>query len=387
MNEVHRFNLFFHSFFQVEPSKTSIMLGVSDSITDDKVKDENLDPEDAINIRLDEGLRTHNDEKSVECPWPGCDARFRQKGNMKVHYRDHNGEKPYSCIKCDKHYKQKGALQQHNLVHHTSQEDRKKLKTVVCEDCGAAFETVTLLKEHKSHVHTSESEKPFACSICPFRYTTSTQLKNHENKHLGITEEKKYVCSKCSYKAKSKTDLTKHERIHTGEKPFKCETCGKTFTDTSQLRSHMRVHTGGRVSATMRYECPVCHKKGYDRSNMKKHIKIHGRDTELIDLEDHKNKNRITPVSDPERRTIEAARDKRIIKKNSLKCGRNTSKPNEPNITVNESIYQGELQMTTEESHYGESNYGGNLHGDSKVKGDFFKEENRSFLVKVNSKN
>ena len=143
MNLVHGFNLLFHYFFQAKTSKTAIMLGVSDSIMDDKVKDENLYPEDATYIRVDGDFDGHSEKYDEEGSSPNSSAsangrvsatmrykcsvchkqgydRSKMKRHIKIHGRDTELidlggtiTRPLACNVCKKNFTDKSAFHQH----------------------------------------------------------------------------------------------------------------------------------------------------------------------------------------------------------------------------------------------------------------------------------
>jgi uncharacterized Zn-finger protein len=48
--------------------------------------------------RSNHQLTVHEGKKiEFPCDWPGCDAIFSRKDNMKIHLLNHKGEKNYAC--------------------------------------------------------------------------------------------------------------------------------------------------------------------------------------------------------------------------------------------------------------------------------------------------
>ena len=47
-----------------------------------------------------------------------CEKKFRLLSiKLKIHERIHNGEKPFSCFKCDKAFRESGNLKKHGRIH------------------------------------------------------------------------------------------------------------------------------------------------------------------------------------------------------------------------------------------------------------------------------
>ena len=51
------------------------------------------------------------------CPYSGCGKIFSDRGNLKVHVRIHNGEKPISCSQCGQRFTSFGNKRDHERRH------------------------------------------------------------------------------------------------------------------------------------------------------------------------------------------------------------------------------------------------------------------------------
>ena len=106
------------------------------------------------------GLKKHEAKKSPKrFSCSDCDQTFDRRLTLKIHTRNHTGEKLYNCGLC--HYK--CSTKQH-------------------------------LKQHERNKHTDE--KPYSCSLSDYKFKTKGQLKTHrQNRHTG--EKGVFNCSKC----------------------------------------------------------------------------------------------------------------------------------------------------------------------------------------------
>ena len=61
-----------------------------------------------INRHIHSGIRYNCDK---------CDKTFSQKGNLKIHYLVHTGEKPFKCDICEQSFTSNENLQSHRRTH------------------------------------------------------------------------------------------------------------------------------------------------------------------------------------------------------------------------------------------------------------------------------
>lgn len=51
------------------------------------------------------------------CKYDNCNRQFKKSWDLLDHVRQHTGEKPYSCVKCNKKFAQRGNLVKHKRLH------------------------------------------------------------------------------------------------------------------------------------------------------------------------------------------------------------------------------------------------------------------------------
>ena len=87
-------------------------------------------------------------------------------GDLTVHTRNHTGEKPFACKKCDKSFKQRPHLKAHKNFHSGE-------KPFDCIDCGKKFRQSSHLKIHKD-MHVKESS---ISNMMPYCQTPRQQVQ------------------------------------------------------------------------------------------------------------------------------------------------------------------------------------------------------------------
>ncbi|KAK9509526.1 hypothetical protein O3M35_006825 [Rhynocoris fuscipes] len=220
--------------------------------------------------REEENKKSGNNKKknkSHYCTEPGCERSYSSLHHLKVHVRNHTGDRPFKCTieGCDKAFATDYSRKAH-LRTHTGE------KPYPCTRCNKSFKTSGDLQKH---VRTHTGERPFICPVegCNRSFTTSNIRKVHIRTHTG---ERPYICKfeNCKRSFASSTNHKNHMRIHSGEKPFCCpvSNCMKRFTEYSSLYKHQLVH-----SQVKRYKCQFCYKVYRQMSTLTTHKRtVHG---------------------------------------------------------------------------------------------------------------
>lgn len=181
--------------------------------------------------------RAHNDRfvpkeersaENVECPI--CKGVYL-RSSLEVHIRNHSGQRPFTCLICNKD-----------------------------------FTTKWNLKLHK-WTHASRTSKPYRCDQCKGAFIRETDYVAHMNSHKSV---RPYTCNYCGAQFIRKYNCQRHVKEHEKGKSFSCQICGKSFHRSYYLKDHMRVHSGLRPFA-----CHICGKTSTTKSNHNKHVRIH----------------------------------------------------------------------------------------------------------------
>lgn len=172
--------------------------------------------------------KAERSNENVECPI--CKGIYL-RSSLEVHIRNHSGQRPFTCLICNKD-----------------------------------FTTKWNLKLHK-WTHASRTSKPYRCDQCKGAFIRETDYIAHMNSHKSV---KPYTCNYCGAQFIRKYNCQRHVKEHEKGKSFSCQICGKNFHRSYYLKDHMRVHSGLRP-----YACHICGKTSTTKSNHNKHVRIH----------------------------------------------------------------------------------------------------------------
>lgn len=89
----------------------------------------------------------HFPDKSKTFQCDKCEKSFCTRHTMKLHYRSHTGERPYSCELCGKTFPQNNTFQRHMKSAHINARSFK------CSHCPKTFNLKSTVRQHEKQVH------------------------------------------------------------------------------------------------------------------------------------------------------------------------------------------------------------------------------------------
>ena len=94
-------------------------------------------------------MRIHTGEKPYVCNFKGCTQSFRALGHLKDHEKKHFGIKPFECNVCNAKFARSSTLKIHIRTHSV-----EKIHQCPLNDCGKRFREKGNMKNHyKLHVY------------------------------------------------------------------------------------------------------------------------------------------------------------------------------------------------------------------------------------------
>ncbi|XP_042204629.1 zinc finger protein 227-like isoform X2 [Homarus americanus] len=108
---------------------------------------------------------------------PHCSYRCSRKFDLKVHQRQHTGERPHKCELCGWQCRDHNALRRHKLIH-------LHLKPLKCPHAFCAFESrhTAYFKKHVAKKH-PKAEAIYKCQICSMETPKLQQYIAHSTNH------------------------------------------------------------------------------------------------------------------------------------------------------------------------------------------------------------
>ncbi|KAL1970546.1 hypothetical protein VTN77DRAFT_4190 [Rasamsonia byssochlamydoides] len=243
--------------------------------------------------RLQEHLRSHNNERIFKCNHDGCEKTFLRASHLNHHIKSaHTTIRDYVCDRpgCGKTFVTGTRLRRHLAAH----DGRDKYRCTEYPPCNETFRKHSTLHKHIMTVHLHQ--KPFPCSYvdpvsgqkCPQAFDTAGHLRAHEAR---LHAENRFTCTECSRdsgdgsagdeskSASGGVSFPTYAQLQAHIKaahPPKCPNCPIVCSTSRELRRHLEV-AHGDVSLEDRKVFP-CTVPGCGRSFTKKgNLTVHVR--------------------------------------------------------------------------------------------------------------
>ncbi|EED16859.1 C2H2 transcription factor (TFIIIA), putative [Talaromyces stipitatus ATCC 10500] len=228
--------------------------------------------------RLQEHLRSHNNERIFQCTYDNCEKTFLRVSHLNHHIKSaHTAVRDYVCDRrgCGKAFVTGTRLRRHLAAH----DGRDKFRCTEYPPCNETFRKHATLAQHIMSIHLKQ--KPFPCQYvnpatgqrCSQAFDTAAHLRGHENR---VHSESRFTCTECAsdnLSFASYAELQAHiKSVH----PPECPHCSLRCQSSRELRRHLEI-SHGDVSLEERRQFP-CTVPGCGRSFTKKgNLAVHVR--------------------------------------------------------------------------------------------------------------
>ncbi|XP_074859516.1 uncharacterized protein LOC142018004 [Carettochelys insculpta] len=174
-----------------------------------------------------------------------CGATFQDLGELQEHKQIHLREHSYHCPICGKEFFRAANLRMHKLIHSSDRPHK-------CPQCDKGFIRTADVWRHLRNVHKIErSQVALGNGLVRNRGSTV-----HQSRHgHGDADQQ------CSENQKTAEEESK---------PYICPVCGKGFCKPNLLSRHKVIHRQDKP-----HKCQECGKSFVERLKLKRHQQIH----------------------------------------------------------------------------------------------------------------
>lgn len=194
----------------------------------------------------------HENIREHECTWPGCDKKFANATRLKRHIEAH--ESKFHCTDyppCQEVFRKHSTLQKHIRSAHLGQKKYQcpHIDPETGKPCDQAYDSPSSLKAHEGRVHGGIKHYCTQCATDPENpFETSPGFSTYAALQLHIKEVHPPTCEHCNLRLSTHKQLQAHvELAHSGlsladRKKFPCPylNCGSSFTRQGNLNVHIR---------------------------------------------------------------------------------------------------------------------------------------------------
>lgn len=243
--------------------------------------------------RLQEHLRSHNNERIFKCEYDDCDKTFLRVSHLNHHIKSaHTAVREYACDRpgCGKTFVTGTRLRRHLAAH----EGRDKYRCTEYPPCTETFRKHSTLNKHIMSVHLHK--KPFACQHvdtvtgqkCLQAFDTAGHLRGHETR---VHVEDRFTCTECASNTSEIPGNYASDSVGRGvtfstyaqlqahiksAHPPSCPSCDIVCSTSRELRRHLEIAHGDMSLEERRlFPCttPGCGRSFTKRGNLTVHIR------------------------------------------------------------------------------------------------------------------
>ncbi|OBS76343.1 hypothetical protein A6R68_17205 [Neotoma lepida] len=212
-----------------------------------------------------------------------CGRSFRLERFLRLHQRQHTGERPFACPECGKNFGKKTHLVAHSRVHSAEEEpmlERRCRGTMAMGQAQSrllsgpsqeSFQPKRGLRHQGKSVAKPGGQAPgkaHRCAHCRRRFPGWVALWLHSRRCQARLP---LPCHECNQRFRHAPFLALHLQVHASAIPdlgFTCHLCGHSFRGWVALVLHLRAHSAAKRPIT----CPECGRRFWRQKQLRAHL-------------------------------------------------------------------------------------------------------------------